>query len=272
MKKIVFLIVCTMWMNPVWAQSVNDLSNAVDALRDDFAVMQRKIYETGGGSDAVARLSEMDEAIRNVNGRMETLEFRLKKIEERIDLINKDIDARISLIEGKPIEGSGATSNLPKTFDAPVAVDAPQSLTGDSVNKGAELEPISSKNVQDTYQRGLDELKDAQYDKAEATFTSILNNYPTDQLAGNAQYWLGEVYYGKKDYTRAAVAFAKGYQNYKTSTKGADSLLKLGMSMKALGKNPEACAAFMSMDSEFPNAFTTIKEKSKQEAGLLKCK
>lgn len=104
------------------------------------------------------------------------------------------------------------------------------------------------------------------------TFGKIVSQYPTDKLAGNAQYWQGEAYYAKKDYEPAAIAFAKGYQNYKDSTKGPDSLLKLGMSMAALKKNPEACAAFTSLAKEFPKSSQDMKDRAKKEATALNCK
>ena len=100
----------------------------------------------------------------------------------------------------------------------------------------------------------------------------ILSKFPNDKLAGNAQYWLGEVYYGKKDYQRAAVAFGKGYQNYKSSAKGPDNLLKLGMSMRELGKKEEAFAAFQNLPSEFPQAEESVKTKAAAQAKAAGCK
>ena len=60
-------------------------------------------------------------------------------------------------------------------------------------------------------------------------------------------------------------------KKYKNGNKGADSLFKLGMSMKELGKKAEACAAFVSMPKEFPKAETTLTEKAKKQASELKC-
>ena len=103
-------------------------------------------------------------------------------------------------------------------------------------------------------------------------FNKILSKHPQDKLAGNAQYWLGETYYARKEFDRAAVSFAKGYQNYKESPKRADSLLKLGMSMQSLNKKDEACAAFVSLPTEFPKADKTLKNKAAEGAKKLGCK
>ena len=100
----------------------------------------------------------------------------------------------------------------------------------------------------------------------------VLTKFPDHKLAANAQYWLGESYYGKKDYAKAAVAFAKGYEKYKDSNKGADNILKLGMSMQMLGKTEEACTAFVNLPKEFPKAPDNLKNKAAQLASELKCK
>ena len=73
---------------------------------------------------------------------------------------------------------------------------------------------------------------------------AFIQQFPNDQLAGNAQYWLGETYYVRKRYNDAATAFAFGYQKYPKSGKGADDLLKLGMSLGSLGQKQDACSAF----------------------------
>ena len=86
------------------------------------------------------------------------------------------------------------------------------------------------------------------------------------------RYWLGETFYARKEYDKAAVAFAKGYQQYHSNAKAADSLLKLGMSMQGLKKTKEACAAFTSLYKEFPKAAKNLKDKASAEAKKLKCK
>ena len=107
--------------------------------------------------------------------------------------------------------------------------------------------------------------------EAEQNFQMVLDKFPSDKLAGNAQYWLGEVYYNDKNFAKAAVAFAKGYEQYKTGAKGPDCLLKLGLSMAQLNKKDEACLAFVNLPNEFPNASADIKNKAKTEAKKYNC-
>ena len=73
-------------------------------------------------------------------------------------------------------------------------------------------------------------------------FSAFLTQNPQDPLAENARYWLGETYYARGDYARAAEVFVEGYQTSKTGPKAPDTLLKLGMSLSSMGKKKEACA------------------------------
>lgn len=269
----------TAGIKPVQAQTAA-MERELQALREDVQVLQRQAYrdkENGitpaSAQDVAVKMGEFDETLRQLVGHVDELEYKLKQLQEKMELMNKDIDVRIKMIEGKPIEGGMGTAPLaaaPK-FQAPVAAAAPKSIVGDSIAKGDDLPAVKTESAEQIYQQGLDALNSGNPDLAEQKFTLVMTKFPNHKLAGNAQYWLGEAYYSKKDFAKAAVAFAKGYQKYKNGNKGADSLFKLGMSMKELGKKAEACAAFVSMPKEFPKAETVLTEKAKKQASELKC-
>ncbi len=278
MKKSVWLLtgflLSAAW--PAAAVSDNALQRQIDALREDVQVMQRQIYRNQGGEageDITVKVGNMDENLRDLIGRVDMVEHQIRTLEEKINLLNKDIDVRLKMIEGKPIESGGMSKETPaKKFDAPVAKDAPASIVGGSIKKGSDLPEVKTKTAEQIYQEGLDALNGGKNDEAAAKFNTVLTKFPEHKLAANAQYWLGESYYGKKDYAKAAVAFAKGYEKYKDSNKGADNILKLGMSMQMLGKTEEACTAFVNLPKEFPKAPDNLKNKAAQLAAELKCK
>lgn len=247
-------------------------------LREDVTFLQRQVYQerSGNGAEVSSKnvqvqIGEFDELLREVIGKTDELEHKIRMLNQRLDTMNKDIDVRFKMIEGKPISSGAGTGGGKAKFDAPVAKNAPKSIIGENI-KGGDLKPVKGADVKEIYQSGLEALKVNDDKKAEDIFSTILAKYPEDKLAGNAQYWLGEVYYGRKDFAKAAIAFAKGYEKYKSGPKGADSLLKLGMSMRELKKNTEACAAFTSLPGEFPKAEKAVLDRAASEAKKLKCK
>jgi TolA-binding protein len=75
----------------------------------------------------------------------------------------------------------------------------------------------------------------------------------------------------RKDYTNAAAVFAEGYEKYPKSAKGADFLLKLGMSFANAGQKDNACRTFLRLDRDYPQAPSEIKDRSGAEKKRLSC-
>lgn len=109
------------------------------------------------------------------------------------------------------------------------------------------------------------------YAGAEAALQSFLDTHGDHALAGNAQYWLGETHYVREDYARAATVFLDSYQRFPDGNKAPDSLLKLALSLKAVGENDAACAALAQLDQNFPDAAVPIQRRAAQERGALGC-
>jgi len=105
-----------------------------------------------------------------------------------------------------------------------------------------------------TYQSAYQSLLARRFGDAEAGFRTFLAKYPSDVLAGEAYYWLGETYFTQGQYKQAAQNFLQGYRTYPSSKKAPDSLLKLGMSLAKLGQKPKACGAYAEVTRKFATA------------------
>lgn len=275
MKKSLLLLLGLSIFTPFDVRAISDnaLQRQIDQIKEDLKILQRKQARDVAENNDVVQISQMDETLRHSVGRMDMIEHRLKALEDKINVINKDIDVRLKMIEGKPIEGGGMSNQQEiKKFDAPIAKGAPASVVGASVTKGDKLPDVKTKSADEVYQEGLDAINDGRNEEATDKFTSFLTKFPDHKLAANAQYWLGESYYGRKEYAKAAVAFAKGYEKYKDGNKGADNILKLGLAMQMLGKKEEACTAFVNLAKEFPKAPQNLKDRASKSAEELACK
>ena len=91
-------------------------------------------------------------------------------------------------------------------------------------------------------------------------------------MAGSAEIrWLGETFYARRDYANALTAYAEGYKAYKSSQKGPDNLLKLGVTLAALGRKPDACAVFTRFSQDYPRATDLQKRRVDQERQKNQC-
>jgi tol-pal system protein YbgF len=125
---------------------------------------------------------------------------------------------------------------------------------------------------EDQYNQAFALLRAGDYASAEQALKGFLAAHPQHELAGNAQYWLGETYYVRGDYKQAAVAFLDGYRAYPKSAKGPDNLLKLGITMGQIGQSKEACAAFQKLSADYPQASDVIKRRAASERDKLGCR
>jgi tol-pal system protein YbgF len=130
---------------------------------------------------------------------------------------------------------------------------------------------LAGANPEEQYQQAFGLLSQANYGEAELALRAFVAQNPQDALAGNAKYWLGETFYVRQDYQQAAITFAEAYQEYPGSGKAPDNLLKLGMSLSALGSKNDACGTFAELLKRYPQAAATVLQRAKQERLRLAC-
>jgi len=126
-------------------------------------------------------------------------------------------------------------------------------------------------NAQTQYDYAFGLLKQYQFEAAADALGQFLDNHPTDPLAANAQFWLGETHFVNGDYREAAVAFATGYEKFPQAEKGPENLLKLGMSLGRLGQEEEACLTLTRLGEEYPDAPGSVKQQASAEQRDLGC-
>jgi tol-pal system protein YbgF len=124
---------------------------------------------------------------------------------------------------------------------------------------------------QHLYEQAYGYLLQKDYGAAESGFEDFLRRHPSHQLAGNAQYWLGETFYVRGQYRAAAAAFLKGYQTYSRSPKAPESLLKLAMSLQRLGQKDAACSSYNELATKYPNPPAHVKSMAQAERQRSGC-
>jgi len=116
-------------------------------------------------------------------------------------------------------------------------------------------------NPKELYETAYGYLLQQDYGSAEASFEEFLRLHPSDRLAADAQYWLGESFYVQRRYKPAGQAFLKVIQNHQASAKVPNSLLKLAMTLEQLGQKD--CALFNELETRHPNAAADVKNRAR---------
>lgn len=108
--------------------------------------------------------------------------------------------------------------------------------------------------AREAYDRYITTFKHGNLDAAMQGFSQFLTDFPASELAANAQYWLGECYYGKKDYARAIEAFDRVKIGYPGSEKVPAALLKKGFAYLALKDRNRASSVWRQVVDGYPNS------------------
>ncbi len=204
------------------------------------------------------RLNALESALEQLTGDFEQQKFLTQQLNKKLEALEKQ---KLSAVT--PQQTPAPVDAQPAATDTltPLPSDTPTAQTGD----------LASGTAEDAYNAAFAKLKRADYKGAATDFTAFLKKYPDNTLAGNAQYWLGETYYVRKDFNNAAAEFLKGYKKFPKNTKAPDALLKLGMSLNALGNKEQACKAFARLPSDYPTAAPALKTRAEQEKAKLAC-
>jgi tol-pal system protein YbgF len=110
-----------------------------------------------------------------------------------------------------------------------------------------------------------------QYEQAEMGFRRFLQSNPRDRMVPEASYWLGESYLQRGRHREAAEQFLNVSADYPNSAKAPDALLKLGVSLNAIGARDRACAVFGELDRKYPQASAGVRQGSAREQQRAKC-
>jgi tol-pal system protein YbgF len=224
----------------------------------------------GGGADQ-ARVDGLETQVRQLSQQVEQLSSQVRSMGGRpvaaVAAPRDEVEPAPTRPQRQPpiapsaapssvgIGGFGSTTVTPDTGAAdPIG----RALQGDG-------------NPKQLYETAYGYLLQQDYASAEASFDEFLKRHPSDALAGNAQYWLGESHFVRGQYKAAAGAFLKGYQTYARSAKAPDSLLKLAMSLDRLGQKDAACSSFGELNAKFPQAPAYVKTRADNERRRLGC-
>jgi tol-pal system protein YbgF len=109
------------------------------------------------------------------------------------------------------------------------------------------------------------------YGPATDTFRDFLSKYPTDRMAADAQYWLGESLFQGQHYRDAAESFLAVSTKYENPARAPDALMRLGQSLAALGEKEAACASLGEVLRKYPRASPAIKQNVDREQKRVHC-
>lgn len=242
-----------------------------------IAAQQREDNQDAQIAELKQRVHDLEQSLQQLTGENEQLGHRLQKLHTAIEDQQKDYDYKLCALSAQllgagtaPDQSGGALPcNLTGAGTAATAGGPAVLASGGTLGTLPQGAAASAAHPQ--FDAAMNLLAKAQYDEARAAFRTFADGNPKDPLAPQAVYWVGDVAFVQKDYGAAAQAFAEEIKKYPKDLRGADSMLKLGQSLLALGQKKEGCLTLGAIKTKYPQASASIRTQA-ASARAMSCK
>ncbi|MFZ0736669.1 MAG: tol-pal system protein YbgF [Candidatus Acidiferrales bacterium] len=212
----------------------------------EMSALQKTVQDSQANSGA--RMDSLTTQSQGVSDNMQDMQARVGKLSQQLtDVQNllQSIDAKLP--GGSTAVGSGPSAGVP-AGSMPMPSGGAAGPGANTPNPMAPA-PISSDTL---YQNALRDFTSGRYDLSRQEFNDFLKNFPSSELAGNAQFYLGEISYAQADYPSALTAYEAVIANYPSSYKLAAASLRKGEALLALGEKASAARQFRTVVTRFP--------------------
>jgi tol-pal system protein YbgF len=233
-------------------ESVNKTNVAVALMEKSFgdAMKQQQQQVSAPVLTVTQKLDQMSEDFRAVRESVLDMNTRMGKLDAKM----ADLQNLINTIKAPPPPPPGATAfgAAPGAETQPAQAGPPAGLSADALYTNAVKDQTTGK-----------------YDLAMQEFTDYLKYFSNTQFASNAQFYIGDLYFKRQDYTNALQAFDNVLERFPDGNKTADAHYMKGMALMQLGRNDSAAREFRDVYTSYPDTDLAAKAKARlKDLGL----
>ena len=228
----------------------------VRILQDDitnFRAAQQKADSARAAqiTQIVAMLGEVNDSVRSANARVSRWQANaqgdIRNIQEQLVQIQELTGAsqqRLIELRQQMEERNSQTTPAPV---APVPGDTSKAappVAGQPAPPGPAT----------LYKLAFDQMSRGSYGTARSGFQDLLGQYPTSDLAPDAQYYIGETLQAEGNTTAADSVFSVVVTKYPNAPRAATALYKHGLFLQKAKRDREARQAFQTVIDKYPRS------------------
>jgi len=209
----------------------------VAGLQAQLATLQRAVEESA------REVKRLNEALADQNSTLRRSAQESRVADEGIQATLKEIAERLSEISDRMRTSRAQPAPAPTMTELPSGPVAPPPSG-----------PPAGPPPRELYSASYADFARGNFDLAIQGFQEYLKNYPDSELSDNAQYWIGESYYGKQKFAEAVTAWEALLREYPSSDKLPDARVKKGMALEKLGRRTQALLEYRYVIDRYPNS------------------
>jgi tol-pal system protein YbgF len=218
--------------------------DSVNKLNGEMSSVQKSMQDVSANTGA--RIDTMAQQTQGLSDNLQDVQARVGKLSQQLT----DVQNLLQSVDGKLSNQPGATGApaAPGSPGGPTTSNTPDAPGG---NSPPAMAPISADTL---YQNALRDYMSGKYDLARQEFADYIKNFPSNDLASNSQFYLGEIAYAQGDFKQAIGAYNAVLVNYPRSFKLAASQLKKGMAELESGERMAGVRDLRSVEARFPGS------------------
>jgi TolA-binding protein len=232
------------------ADEANQMTTAVNALQQKLNTQNDA---TGGKLDAVSG------QVQSLNDSVDELKARIAKLDKSM----QDLQTQLQNMQAPPAQAQpGGTQPGAQPGAMPGVGQTPGAggmVPGGPGTPAAQQAPP----LQETLQAGERDYNAGRYDVALGEFQSVVQFYPLDDLAGTAQFYMGEIAYQQKDFPAAIKSYNAVLEGFSGNAKAPAAQLHKGYALLAENKRDEGIHELRSLIQRHPQTPEARAARSK---------
>jgi tol-pal system protein YbgF len=245
--------------------------NDVRILQEDLAASRAAMLRADSAravqiAQVATTLAGVTDSVRSANARLERWQANatgeLRSIQEQLLQVAQLTGASQSQLDRLRAELE-ERNNQPQA--APVGPPAP----GDTMMRPAAVAPAApaGPGPATLYRLSKDQLERGSHGTARAGFQDLLTQYPTSDLAPDAQYYIGESLAAEGNSAAADSVFNLVVSTYPRALRAASALYKHGLFLQKAKRDREARQVFQSVIDKYPRSDEALLARDQLRPG-----
>jgi tol-pal system protein YbgF len=264
------------------SKEIVELQTQVQQLQDAIAQMKQSNDERLGAiinlvqqnTDSVnkmtANVGQLQQALATQNenggGKIDQISGQLQALNDSVDELKTRIGRLDTAMANIQAQLQNTPANVPTGGSAPPAQNPGMAANQQPGNGGAPgAMPMQAQTppLQQTYQSALRDYNSGKYAVASSEFGDVVHYYPQDDLAGNAQFYMGEIAYRQGKYPEAVKSYDAVLEQFPGNNKAPAAELRKGESLLAINQKDAGVRELRSLIQRYPMTPEAQEARSK---------
>ena len=225
--------------------------NDVRILQDDITKF-RASQQTADSARA-AQLAQVTATLGEVNDSLRATSARMARWQANAQGDIRNIQEQLVQIQELTGASQQRLLDLRRDLEEKSA-PPPAPIPGDTT-RGAVVAPASGAPGPATlYKLAFDQMSRGSHSTARSGFQTLLDQYPTSDLAPDAQYYIGETLQAEGNTAGADSVFSLVVSKYPSAPRAATALYKHGLFLQKAKRTSEARQAFQTVIDKYPRS------------------